>query len=203
MGGGQPLPRLSFVPGVFVEFPSLPISTFSIGKSLISTKKLFVATSCPFSSCCVVLAQTEQRTPFLRIRPLLSDLLRDLLHSDSLVIVGAGACLLVHVFISSCPAIYVFSGSCMLAFSHHVTVYIFVQYLLYFCYIIVHFWHAVDHCPRCLRMVLNQLGKFDEKCNVILLYIDGTMCIHVSLYNKITVSNTHNNTVCQRISYIL
>jgi hypothetical protein len=31
-----------------VEFPSLPVSTFSIGKSLSGTKKLFVATNCGF-----------------------------------------------------------------------------------------------------------------------------------------------------------
>jgi hypothetical protein len=44
MEGGLPLPGLSFVHGVSVKFPSLPFSTFSIGKSLLGTKKLFVVT---------------------------------------------------------------------------------------------------------------------------------------------------------------
>jgi hypothetical protein len=44
MGGGITLPVFSFVPGASVEFPSLTISTFSIGKSLGGGKKLFVAT---------------------------------------------------------------------------------------------------------------------------------------------------------------
>jgi hypothetical protein len=44
MEGGLPLPGLSFVSGVLVEFPSLPVSAFAIG----GAKKLFVATGCGF-----------------------------------------------------------------------------------------------------------------------------------------------------------
>jgi hypothetical protein len=43
MGDGLPLPVLSFVPGVSVELPSLPVSAFSICRSLTKAKKLFVA----------------------------------------------------------------------------------------------------------------------------------------------------------------
>jgi hypothetical protein len=38
MGGAPPFPGLSFVIGVLVEFPSLPVSAFVIGKSLSGAK---------------------------------------------------------------------------------------------------------------------------------------------------------------------
>jgi hypothetical protein len=42
VAGDLPLLGISFVPDVLVVFPSLPASTFSIGKYLICAKKLLV-----------------------------------------------------------------------------------------------------------------------------------------------------------------
>jgi hypothetical protein len=44
MEGGIPSPVLSCVPGVLVEFLSLPVSVISMGKSMSGAKKLFFAT---------------------------------------------------------------------------------------------------------------------------------------------------------------
>jgi hypothetical protein len=48
MGGGLSLPRLAFVLGVLVEFPSLPVFAFCIEKSPSGAKKFVVATGHQF-----------------------------------------------------------------------------------------------------------------------------------------------------------
>jgi hypothetical protein len=48
MGGGLSLPVLSVDPGVLIEFPTLPGSVFTTGKSPSGAKKLFLTTGCGF-----------------------------------------------------------------------------------------------------------------------------------------------------------